>query len=492
MKTFIIKYLSVLSVLLAGLGLMLAGRAVAQTFTTLHSFTVSDGDSPIGGVMLSSNTLYGTTQFGGTNGNGTVFAVNINGTGFTVPYTFTALDAATESTNSDGADSKSPLILLSNTLYGTASEGGTHGNGTVFAVNTNGKGFTVLHAFTAFSGFNDINSDGANPQWGFVLSGNTLYGTAFYGGSSGEGTLFAVNVDGTGFTNLYSFTGGSDGANPSCDLILSGNMLYGTAVNGGSSGKGTVFKVNTNGTGFTTLHSFTATTFSGSAYTNGDGAFPEAGLILSGNTLYGTAYDGGANGNGTVFAVNTNGTGFTVLHAFTALDLATETTNSDGANPECDLILAGDTLYGTTVYGGSSGEGTVFAVNTNDTGFTVLHTFTAISGVNDTNSDGAYPYAGLILSGNTLYGTASAGGSYGYGTVFSLSLPLPQLTIISAGANVILTWPTNATGFTLEFATNLVSPTIWNTNSTKSVVISRQNVVINPITGPQMFFRLSQ
>src|ERR1035437_3383230 len=84
---------------------------------------------------------------------------------------------------------------------------------------------------------------------------------------------------------------------------------------------------------------------------------------------------------------------------------------------------------------------------------TTLHSFTETSGPTSTNSDGANPQAGLILSGTTLYGTAYWGGSSGYGTVFSLSLgsvSAPQLTIIRSGANVILTWPTNATGFNLQ------------------------------------------
>jgi hypothetical protein len=98
----------------------------------------------------------------------------------------------------------------------------------------------------------------------------------------------------------------------------------------------------------------------------------------------------------------------------------------------------------------------------------------------------------LILSGNTLYGTATGGGYQGgftgNGTVFSLSLGSispPQLTINSSGANVILTWPTNATGFTLESTTNLAPPVIWTT-------VSGQNAVTNPISARQMFYRLSQ
>jgi uncharacterized repeat protein (TIGR03803 family) len=356
-------------------------------------------------LILSGNTLYGTAYGGGSSGKGTVFKVNTDGTGFTPLYSFTG---------SDGANPYAGLILSSNTLYGTAVNGGSSSSshGTVFAVNTNGTGFTTLHSFTN-------GSDGYYPYAGLILSGNTLYGTAVNGGnglSYGWGTVFAGNTDGTGFTRLHYFTGGSDGADPYAfgGLILSGNTLYGTAYYGGSSGDGTVFAVNTDGTGFTILHSFTG--YSNS--TNSDGYYPVAGLILSGNTLYGTATHGGSANAGTVFAVNTNGTGFTTLHSFTASSTNSLGiyTNSDGYFPDAGLILSGNTLYGTAFHGGSSGQGTVFAVNTDGTGFTILHSFTG-------GSDGTGPDAGLILSGNTLYGTAYGGGSSGKGTVFSLTLP---------------------------------------------------------------------
>src|SRR2546427_590491 len=167
--------------------------------------------------------------------------------------------------NNDGAFPAAGLVLMGNTLYGTAQQGGTLGHGAVFAVNTDGTQFTNLHSFTATSsdGTNDINSDGAGPQAGLLLSGNTLYGTAVEGGSWGGGAVFAVNTDGTGFTNLYSFAAtstnasgtftNSDGAKPQAGLVLSGNTLYGTALAGGSSGEGTVFAINSDGTGFTVL-----------------------------------------------------------------------------------------------------------------------------------------------------------------------------------------------------------------------------------------------
>jgi len=209
---------------------------------------------------------------------------------------------------------------------------------------------------------------------------------------------------------------------------------------------------------------------------NSEGANPNAGLILSGNTLYGTVAAGGSSGLGTVFAVNTNGSDFRILHTFTG--------GSDGANPWAGLILSGNTLFGTAYGGGISGHGTVFKVDTNGWGFTTLHTFTY-------GSDGAGPIGGLILTNNTLYGTANLGGSSGAGIVFSISLPAPPLllTIIPSGTNVVLTWPTNVagydftgSGYTLQSAsaitgtfTNLAAPTSPYTN---------------PLSGPQQFFRM--
>src|SRR5438105_9174355 len=133
---------------------------------------------------------------------------------------------------------------------------------------------------------------------------------------AGLSTILVSPTTAENFTTLHSFNG-SDGDNPSGNLILSGTTLYGTTRGGGSSGVGTVFKINTDGTQFTNLYNFTAT--SAPMITNGDGASPTAGLALSGNTLYGTAAGGGTSGYGTVFAINTDGTGFRNLHSFNEL-----------------------------------------------------------------------------------------------------------------------------------------------------------------------------
>jgi uncharacterized repeat protein (TIGR03803 family) len=458
------KSLFLLPVLLAGLGLIPAARVAAQTFKTLYSFTDGgDGDDPKAGLISSGNTFYGMAYYGGSSGDGTVFGVCTNGTGFATVHSFT--------NGSDGAHPQGGLTLGGNILYGTTTGDFSPGWGTVFSVSTNGADFRTLYSFTN-------GSDGANPRAGLVLSGNTLYGTAYYGGSSGDGTVFALNTNGTGFRIVHGFAFGSDGSNPEAGLILSGNTLYGTAVNGGSWSAGTVFAVNTSGFGFTNLHNFTGGCIGGP-----DGEAPYGGLVLSGNTLYGTAWGGGISFRGTVFKVNTDGTGYITLHNFPAIS-GSLGTNSDGAYPFGGLSLSGNTLYGTAQCGGASGWGTVFALSTSGAGFTTLYSFAC-------GCDGANPQAGLILSGNTLCGTASGDNSPSDGTVFSL-LIAPQLSIVPAGANVVLSWPTNAAGFGLQAATNLVPPVSWNAVSPVPVIVNGQNAVTNAITGAVGFYRLSQ
>jgi uncharacterized repeat protein (TIGR03803 family) len=446
----------------------------------------------VGGLVLSSNTLYGTTYKGGTFDNGTVFSMNTDGTGFRVLHDFPV--DTNGSTNTGGANPACDLILSSHTLYGTTYEGGTYGGsyefGTIFKLNTDGTGFTNLQ----FTEFTNLQFALKQPS-SLVLSGDKLYGTAWGGGAFGNGGVFAINTDGTGFTHLHDFTQmfppplppvftwiNSDGAAPQAGLNLSGTTLYGTASTGGDFGYGTVFAVNTDGTGFTTLYSFSA--LSGEQ-TNSDGAAPLASLILSGNTLYGTASEGGI-GVGTVFAVNTDGSNFRTVYSFGS-------TIGGGETPVAGLILSGNTLFGTTEFGGYVGNGTVFKVRTDGSGFEVLHSFTGTTN-SFYNGDGASPND-LILSGNTLYGTTYEGGSSAAGTIFSISFT-PQLTIIPSGPNAILTWPTNYAGFDysghiLQSTTNLTSP-IWTTNLPAPVLLNGQFTVSNPIWGTQQFFRLSQ
>jgi uncharacterized repeat protein (TIGR03803 family) len=477
--------------LLSAALLLLAGASgSAQVLSSVYSFDNKTNDlNHSAGLLLFGNTLYGTTAgsvyspVGGRSEknpglSGAIFKLNTDGTSFTNFYIFSPVDQ-NSATNTDGANSTAQLVLSGNTLYGTTEHGGFYANGTVFAINTDGSGFTNLYNFSATASDSagySTNSDGTEPSAGLVLSGSTLYGTTSGGGSFGGGTVFAIQTDGTGFTNLYNFSldyapTRADGLKSS--LVLSNNILYGTAEIGGSSTNGTVFAINTDGTGFTNLHSFSSLVQETiSAYvsidTNSDGANPVGGLVLSGNKLYGTATEGGSgiySGSsafgGTVFAIHTDGTGFTNLHSFNG---------SDGADPIAGLVLSGSTLYGTAQLGGSLSsqqDGAVFAINTDGTGFVTLHTFT-ISQPNSsgdyTNADGSVPIGNLILSGSTLYGATENGGTNGFGTVFALNLAVAPPTIqftasptngivrlavqfsspaVDSGGNPILAWNWN-------------------------------------------------
>ncbi len=443
-------------------------------FSILHGLSTSDGANPYFGLALAGNTLYDVAADGGSFNSGTVFKLNNAGMGFTNIYDFTAPVGTSgifqAGTNSDGANPYSGVIVSGNILYGTANIGGTGGGGTMFAIYTNGTGFTNLHNFSTVAtnllGFY-TNSDGAAPN-GLIQAGNTLYGTTYAGGTNGNGTVFAVNTNGTGFTVLHTFRPlpapnsgtNSDGANPFAGMVLSGSMLYGTAIFGGTNGYGTVFRINTNGTGFTNLYCFTG---------GADGALPYAGLIVSSNTLYGTTVRGGSGSYGTVFSIGTNGTGFTVVHAFTGGD--------DGANPYAGLVLSGNTLYGTTVNGGlSANTGTAFAVNTNGTGFTVLHGFTG-------RGDGANPYGGLILSNNFLYGATESAGSGGNGTLFSIWVgPTLRFSASPMAGLSPLTVQFNATN--IDSQGNAI--TQWNWNFGDGLTSPLQNPS-HVYSGPGMF-----
>lgn len=440
------------------LGFLTDATTEAQIYSNLYSFSGAtgfppannDGALPVGAVALSGNVLYGTTSEGGTNGQGTLFSVSTDGTGFKVLHIFQALSSGSSGTNKDGAAPHGALTVSGGAVYGTTSLGGPSGFGTLFRMNTDGSAFTNLHVFTS--------SDGAYPNAELLLEGNTLYGTAPSGGSIyGVGNVFRLRTDGTAFTNLHAFTAGADGALPEGGLLLSGGTLYGTTSGGGTnSGMGVLFSMSTNGAAFKTLHTFPKS-FS---QTNSDGTTPEAGLILSGNTLFGTAAHGGTNGNGTVFSIGTSGQGFKVLHSFAPKKLdptLSYPTNSDGAVPLCTLTLNGGTLYGTTELAGTAANGTVFSLGTNGSAFSVVYTFVPLIGAGFINSGGVDPNAGLLLSGNTFYGTTSTGGGYN-GNVFALTLTPGGQTTLSLQANrgfLVLSW-SGATS--LQSATNVLGP----------------------------------
>jgi len=315
-------------------------------------------------------------------------------------------------TNSDGANPGfGPLIMDgSGNLYGTTPNGGANGFGTVFELVKSPGTYTekVLHSFSGAT-------DGANPSGTLLMdAAGNLYGTTSEGGAesahgTSHGTVFEL-VDSSGtyseIVQLYNF-GYSDGV-PSGGLIMdkSGNF-FGTLPHGGPNGYGTVFElVNSSGT-YTesVLHTFNYT----------DGANPYTGVLMdSSGNLFGTTYSGGTGGYGTVFElVNSSGTyAETVLYSFAD--------KPDGAYPKAGLIMdSSGNLFGTTYFGGTYNFGAVFELVKSSGTYTetVLYSFAA-------NADGAYPQAGLLMdTAGNLYGTTSQGGpgsANGLGTVFEL------------------------------------------------------------------------
>jgi uncharacterized repeat protein (TIGR03803 family) len=283
--------------------------------------------------------------------------------------------------------------LDGSTLFGMTTSGGTNGAGTIFRINTDGSGYQVLHSFGG-------SGDGATPFSSLTLDGSTLYGTTHSGGANGFGTIFRINTDGSGYQLLHSFAGPpGDGRDVFSPLTLYGSTLYGVTYWGGAYNIGTVYRINTNGTGFQVLHSF--------AGGNGDGGGPTGGLTVIGGSLFGTTTEGGPNDAGVIFRMNNDGSGFTLLHAFNG---------TDGEYPGGSLTLYGSTLYGMTSSGGANNAGTIFRINTDGTGFAVLHDF-------GSSGDGDGPDLGsLTLDGTTLYGMTLGGGVNGGGTIFSIDV----------------------------------------------------------------------
>jgi uncharacterized repeat protein (TIGR03803 family) len=414
-------------------------------------------------------------------------------------------------TNNDGANSAG-FVLLGDTIYGTAGGGGSNGFGTAFRVNTDGTHFTNLFTFNRGT-FDPAtvtypDSTGANPNPGLILISNTLYGTTFSGGVNDAGSVFKINTDGSGFALLHAFNF-TDGQGPSAGFALYSNVLYSTAVGGGTNQDGTIFKINLSDLSFATVYEFTnqinpyggVVVSSNTIYGFGEYGGPSLnGIVyrvgingggyrdlfdfdgtnagssyatprLSGNTLFGASFQGGANGGGNVFRINTDGLEYTNLYSFRRQGGA----NTTGANlyDFSGLLVSGNTIYGTSSVSGIGGGGTVFQMNTDGTGFNVLHSFQG--------SDGGQPEA-VLLSGGTLYGAAVVGIqgiSTGVGGIFALVLQ-PTLTLSLDNNRAILTW--NDSSYFLYAAPTLTNSFTEITGATSPYT--------NSVTGTQEFFRL--
>lgn len=359
------------------------GAKRPATYTVLHNFTggTGDGQDSTAEVTLdSAGNIYGTTEGGGANSGGVLFELAPGGSE-TLLHSFGA--------SGDGSLPDGAVTIESNgDIIGTASEGGTDSNGTIWKLAAGGT-YTTLHSFTT--------DEGSLVRGKLVQDkkGN-FYGTALFGGSTGDGTVFKYNPARGKLTIVHTFNG-NDGEFPEHGVIRDGSgNLYGVTAFGGSGGEGTVYEIAKDGT-FTTLHNFG---------TGSDGGFLYGGLAIdkSGN-LYGSTVSYGANGQGTVFMIAPGGT-LTTLYSFT--------NGTDGGAPEGDMLRVGRSLYSTATTGGdpTCGCGGVYEIT--PTGKEKMrHAFTS--------STGSGYSAGLTDNLGTLYGTTAGGGNAGDGVVFSLT-----------------------------------------------------------------------
>jgi uncharacterized repeat protein (TIGR03803 family) len=291
--------------------------------------------------------------------------------------------------------------LSGSTLYGmTDGGGGDTSHGTLYRINTDGSGYEILHHFAG-------DPDGNNPRGCLTLSGSTLYGCTRYGGSMSGGTVFQINTDGNGYQVLKNFSN-SGQCFPYGPPVVSGASLYGL-LEGSDNGAlhGGIYAMDVNGGNYRVLHDFAG---------KPDGAKPFGSLILVGSTLYGMTSDGGqygdtGSGYGVIFAIDTDGQNYRILHDF-------EGYPTDGRDPIGSLTLVGSRLYGMTSSGGSGGNGgVIFAMNLDGGDYRVILRFGY-----DTSGGAVSPSGSLTLWGGKLYGMTSGGGPGGAsGTVFRVN-----------------------------------------------------------------------
>jgi uncharacterized repeat protein (TIGR03803 family) len=398
-----------------------AVAASAPVFTSLYSFGgyAHDAASPKNPLVIDNNgVLYGTTFSGGNYGGGTVFALtppSVPGGSWTEAVLWSFGGAGDLLAGPSGG----ALVGPDGVLYGNVG-GGTYGHGAVFSLlppASPGSPWTETSLYSFMGG-----TDGIDPVGPLAIDKKgVLYGTTWNGGNQSWGTVFRLAppaAAGGPWTEsvLYRSTGGSDGINPVAGVVIGGGgVLYGTTLQGGSDGNGTVFSLSPpispgNPWIETILHSFTVA----------DGLRPTAGVIIgSDGVLYGTTSGGGGLGGGVAFSLTPPGSpggdwAEAVLNNF-------GTGHRKGFDPMGGLVPYGNSgaLYGATSYTHYDGDGNgiVYELKppASPGGIWTVHVLHYFTG-----TDGEHPLAGLAKGGGIFYGTTSAGGANNAGTVFSV------------------------------------------------------------------------
>ena len=384
-----------------GGGIVFRVNRDGRGYEIIHDFSSQSADEggsgPAGNVMEASDgKLYGVTTAQGARGGGTIFRLNRDGTNFEVLHAFGREDHSDGQTPQDklieGADGK---------LYGVTQYGGSFEAGTVYRINKDGSNFQLLHEF------NYESTNGYWPEsallWG---SDGVLYGTLAEGEEEEDlGKIFKINPDGSGFEVIHDFKlNPRDGVHPLWGLVEGRDgALYGSTLTGGPLKDGMIFKLRKDGSHYQILHSFAQIRFSlGKPY----GPL----LVAPDGTLFGvTRYGGRPLDGGTVYTIGRTGEDLRVI-GYLGKD------TQDVVVPSGELALddAGN-FYGSTIKGGLSNDGGLFRCNRLGNHL-VLHTF------NSSGGDGARADSQLAIGVNgLLYGTTARGGEFGKGTVYAVN-----------------------------------------------------------------------
>ncbi len=359
-------------------------RITPYALSTLASFNGTNGSSPEAGLLMdSSGNLYGTTYRGGASSGGTIFELAHGSGSLTTLVSFNGPNGGT-------ANASGLIMDSSGNLYGTTASS----PGTVFELPRGGS-LTTLAPFPAGPPYG-----GDGPNGVTMDSSGDLFGTTLDSGMAFDCVVFELPHGSSSVASLADF---GDTTYPNGVIPDSGGNLYGTTAFGGASGEGEVFEVVQGSGTITTLASFNGTN---GGYPNlGNGTVGADLVRNSSGNLYGTTYEGGAYGDGTVFELAHGSSTITALASFNG---------SNGKYPDGSLLLDGSgNLFGTTSAGGASGDGTVFELAQGSGTITTLASF------NGTN--GSDPVAGLLMDGSgNLYGTTYSGGASNLGTVFEL------------------------------------------------------------------------
>ena len=386
--------------------LALATMAQAAEVTVLYSFGsggANDGIYPYGAPVLYDGKLYGTTAAGGSASNsGEIFSYDISTSTYAIEHAFSA--------SSGGQWPYGNLVMSTDgNFYGTTYYGGTGMQGVVFSFDPVTKDVTTVHDFYGGSG------DGINPFGTLTLYDGKLFGMTYGGGVVGAGTIFSMNADVSVWDNLHDFDG-SDALTPYGNLIGSGDTLYGMTYASATTYGGAIFSINTDGTGYQVLREL-------DWLDSGVGVNPFGDLFMGPDGLLYGMTSATLSGAGNVFSYDPDTDTFTQLHEFTGW-------SNDGGTPQFGSLTftADGRLLGTTSAGGASGAGTIFSLNTDGTGFALLHSFAGGT------LDGASPQTStLILDAGKIYGLTSSGGASGKGVLFSTQYTTPEPATVVSG-----------------------------------------------------------